>query len=99
MWETLENVTSVNRVNLNKNERLISLIGGMLLLLYAAVRVPLTAVLALCAAAYLIFRGLRGFCYFYDQLGLNTAVQEPGEAQSKNGTPTLVETADLAKTG
>jgi hypothetical protein len=77
MWETLENITNVNQVNVNKNERLFSLVGGVILLLYAVFRIPFTAVLALLAAIYLLFRGVRGFCYLYTQFGMNTAVELP----------------------
>jgi len=75
MWDTLEHISNINRVNVNKNERLYSLIAGGFLLLYALIRIPFTAVLALGAALYLFFRSIRGFCYIYDQLGLDTATQ------------------------
>lgn len=84
MWETLENLTNVKQVNIDKNERLLSVGAGTILLLYAAVRIPLTAVLAFLAAVYLFFRGIRGFCYFYHQLGLNTAVPLPEGAPDHN---------------
>ncbi|HRQ38030.1 MAG TPA: DUF2892 domain-containing protein [Chloroflexota bacterium] len=77
MWETLANLADVKYVNLNLKQRLISLVGGAALLVYAVVRIPFTAVLAFFAAIYLVFRGLRGFCYLYDQLGWNTAVPLP----------------------
>lgn len=77
MWETLATLTDVKDVNINLNQRLFSLAGGSALLVYAVVRIPFTAVLAFFAAIYLIFRGVRGFCYLYDQLGWNTAVPLP----------------------
>ncbi|NIP50656.1 MAG: DUF2892 domain-containing protein, partial [Aliifodinibius sp.] len=58
-------------------ERWASLVAGTTLLLYAMIRIPLSAVLAALAAAYLFFRGIRGFCYFYDRLGMNKAVELP----------------------
>lgn len=77
MLESFAKLTDVSDVNINKNERWASLAGGAILLLYAMIRIPLSAVLAAVAAAYLIFRGIRGFCYFYDQLGMNRAVALP----------------------
>ena len=89
MWNMLEDITNVNHVNINKDERTFSLIGGAILFLYALIRIPFTAVLALLAALYLFFRGVRGFCYIYDRLGQNTAVQLPTTAEEQtyhNGT-------------
>jgi hypothetical protein len=81
MWQMLENITHINRVNVSKEERSISLLVAIPLLIYVFVRIPLTAVLALFAAGYLILRGLRGYCYIYEQLGLNTAVSLPARIQ------------------
>ncbi len=77
MWDTLASITNVDQVNTNRDERFVSLISGGLLLLYALIRIPITAVFALLAALYLFFRGMRGFCYIYDQLERNTAVSSP----------------------
>ncbi len=84
MLELLKNFTDVNEVNLNKEERMVSLVGGGILLLYALIRIPLTAVLAALAASYLFFRGMRGFCYLNDRLGLNKAVDTPLFSEVKN---------------
>jgi uncharacterized membrane protein len=80
MLESLTKLTDVTDVNVNKDERWASLAGGAILLLYAMIRIPLSAVLATVAATYLIFRGIRGFCYFYDRLGMNRAVALPPTA-------------------
>lgn len=84
MWETLENITNVSQVNVSKNERWISLAGGSVLLVYALIRIPLAAVVAFLGAVYLFFRGIRGFCYVYDLLGKNTAVQLPANGLHQN---------------
>lgn len=84
MWETLASLTDVKDVNINLNQRLISLAAGAALLVYAVVRIPFTAVLTFFAAIYLIFRGVRGFCYLYDRLGLNTAVLRPKTERHAN---------------
>ena len=95
MWDTLASITDVERVNTNREERLFSLIGGGIFLLYALIRIPITAVLALLAGLYLFFRGWRGFCYIYDQLGENTAVsspqlQQPEQRETANTSPVFI---------
>ena len=74
MLESLSKFTDVKEVNINKDERWASLLVGAVLLLYAMIRIPLSAVLAALVSFYLFFRGIRGFCYFYDKLGKNKAV-------------------------
>jgi hypothetical protein len=42
-------------------------------------------VLAAIAAAYLFFRGLRGFCYIYEGLKMNTAIPaHPSYEETQN---------------
>lgn len=77
MLDTLTKFTDVKDVNVSKDERWASMIFGAIFLLYAMIRIPLSAVLAAIAAGYLFFRGFRGFCYFYDRLGMNKAVELP----------------------
>lgn len=84
MLDLLKNFTDVNQVNLNRDERMASLAGGTILLLYALIRVPFTAVLAAVTASYLFFRGMRGFCYINDRLGLNKAVDIPTLSEMQN---------------
>ena len=91
MWETLNSITTVNQVNVNKDERFLSMVGGSVLLLYALIRIPFSAVLALIAAVYLFFRSIRGFCYIYDQLGQNTAVNLSSLEGQSNGVTAVVE--------
>lgn len=94
MLESLAKLTDVKEVNINKEERWASLAVGAVLMLYAIIRIPLSAVLATAAATYLIFRGIRGFCYLYDRMGMNRAVTLPPtlvrnnyKQQSRVGTP------------
>lgn len=84
MLESLERFTNINEVNVNRDERWVSLAVGAVLMLYAMIRIPFSAVLAVAAAAYLFFRGMRGFCYFYDRLGMNKA-----EAIENSATPMM----------
>lgn len=84
MWETLESITNVNKVNVSQSERWISLVGGSVLLVYALIRIPMVAVVALFGAVYLLFRSIRGFCYLYERLGKNTAVQLPADESYPN---------------
>lgn len=93
MWETLENLTNVKKVNVNRDERFISVLAGTLFLVYALVRIPFMAIVSLAAAGYLFFRGVRGFCYIYDRLGQNTAVQLPQTEPFSNGESPVVPTA------
>lgn len=87
MLESLTRLTNVTTVNVSKEERWLSLAIGSILMLYAAIRIPLSAVLAAVAAAYLFFRGLRGFCYIYEGLQMNKAIHNHtsnGEAQGQS---------------
>lgn len=88
MLDLIKNITDVNEVNLNRDERMMSLAGGIILLLYAIIRIPLSAVLAAVTASYLFFRGMRGFCYINDRLGLNKAVHIPSLSEVQNNQQT-----------
>jgi uncharacterized membrane protein len=74
MLESFARFANVNTVNISREERWLSLAAGTVLLVYSTIRIPLSAVLAALAAAYLFFRGLRGFCYIYEGLQMNTAI-------------------------
>jgi uncharacterized membrane protein len=84
MLESLAKLTNVNEVNVSKDERWASLAAGAVLLLYAMIRIPLSAVLAVAAACYLFFRGFQGFCYLYARLGMNKAIERPVIHEIKN---------------
>jgi uncharacterized membrane protein len=68
---------SVLPINLDKNERLISLAAGLLMMVYGLVRLPLTAVMALIGGSYLLYRAIKGHCYIYAQLGLDKVKEAP----------------------
>lgn len=85
MLESLARFTDVNEVNVNREERWASLAAGTILLLYAIIRIPLSAVVAVLAASYLFFRGMSGFCYFYERLGMNKAADNPTKPRMENG--------------
>lgn len=68
---------SVLPVNLDKNERLISLAAGLFMVIYGLVRLPLTAVMALIGGGYFLYRAIRGHCYIYAHLGLDQIKQPP----------------------
>lgn len=77
---------SILSINLDKNERLISLAAGALMVVYGVIRLPITAVMALIGGAYLLYRAIKGYCPIYAQLGLD---------QRHKPTPTrMVKTAD-----
>jgi uncharacterized membrane protein len=62
---------SVVPVNLDKNERLVSLVAGVILVVYGFIRLPLTAVAALIGGTYFLYRAIKGYCPIYAQLGLD----------------------------
>jgi uncharacterized membrane protein len=66
-----DNQQPVLPINLDKNERLISLGVGGLMVAYGLVRLPLTAVMALIAGSYFLYRAIKGYCPIYAQLGLD----------------------------
>lgn len=65
------NIAKVNanqKVNVNQRERIVSaMLGGALLLL------PCRSLIGKVLAIVLLYRAVRGHCYFYQALGLNTA--------------------------
>lgn len=80
------NYNPVLPVNLDKNERMISLAAGLFMVVYGLVRLPLSAVMALIAGAYFIYRAVKGYCYIYDQLGIDrlTETAVPHRRQTAN---------------
>lgn len=57
--------------NVGKNERIISVVAGFLLSVYARRRV--TALPLIIPAGYLIYRGATGYCYLNELTGRNTS--------------------------
>lgn len=62
---------SLVTVNLDKNERLVSLVAGVVLVVYGFIRLPLTAVAALIGGTYCLYRAIKGYCPISAQLGLD----------------------------
>jgi hypothetical protein len=87
-------------VNVDANERLLSLIGGGLLALYGLLRLSWVPFVMLLSGAYLLYRGLKGHCYLYEALGINRAIdlRRVGEVARKdhfsNVAPPSVERGD-----
>jgi uncharacterized membrane protein len=78
--------STVLPINLDKNERVISLLAGLVMIVYGLVRLPLTAVMALIGGSYFLYRAIKGHCYIYAQLGLDKIKESP--------TPYLTRTAE-----
>lgn len=78
-------ILDVGEVNVGLPERSLTLAVALPLLLLGLVRLPFKALLALGAGAYLLWRGLRGYCFVYDWLGINTAVPAPKPRLNSNG--------------
>jgi hypothetical protein len=89
-------------VNVDANERLLSLIGGGLLALYGLMRLSWIPFVMLLSGGYLLYRGLKGHCYLYQALGINRAIdylRRVGEAVQEdrfsNVPPPSVERGDV----
>lgn len=76
MMRTVRTGTNGKRplVNLDSNERLASLVAGLVLGLYAIIRLPTSVLVALLGSGYLLYRALSGHCYINEALGINRAV-------------------------
>lgn len=89
----------ITTVNLNKNERLASFVGGAVLFVYGLIRLPITAVLLLASGAYLLFRGLKGFCFIYEALGIDRTAamvrDGVGANRFRNEPPAEVRDSDV----
>ncbi|MGH2537850.1 MAG: YgaP family membrane protein [Candidatus Promineifilaceae bacterium] len=84
-----DNVVTIQQpplsVNVDSNERLLSVLAGAFLALYGLARLSLST-LALLAGGYLLFRGVNGHCYLYDALGVNTAEWSPPQRRPAGQT-------------
>ena len=72
-------------VNVGDAERWLSLLGGGLLALYM-LRRSLGAVVLLCGAGALLYRGLKGQCALYQALGISTVAHDPQPASPRSVT-------------
>jgi uncharacterized membrane protein len=75
--------TILQPVNVGTGERLLSLVGGKMLLLYVLRHYPLGGFLLAGLGGALIYRGLTGYCHAYGQLGVNRARRRPSAAVLK----------------
>ena len=62
-------------INVGKNERLASMIGGSVIALMGFTRGSVTGLALGAIGAALVYRGYTGHCQLYDSLGHNTAAQ------------------------
>jgi len=70
-------------VNVGDGERWLSLLGGGLLALYM-LRRSLGAVVLLCGAGALLYRGLKGQCALYQAMGVSTVAHDPQSASPRS---------------
>ena len=61
------------RVNVNEDERWVSLLAGGALTGLGLLRGGMSGLLTLGAGAGLLYRGMTGHCHLYEALGVNTA--------------------------
>jgi uncharacterized membrane protein len=58
-------------INMSETERALSVIGGAALALYGISRMPKGAIILLAGGLYAIYRGAKGHCDVYEQLGVD----------------------------
>lgn len=66
-------VSESSRINVHKNERLLSTVGGGLMVLGGLRRFSLPGLVTAAAGGILLYRGLTGHCPGYETLGIDTA--------------------------
>ncbi len=91
-----KNQQSVLPINLDKNERLISLAAGLFMVIYGLVRLPLTAVMALIGGSYFIYRAIKGHCHIYAQLGLDKVTEAPSPSIRRTAERQQADVVDAA---
>jgi len=64
-------------MNVGETERIVSMVGGAALLLYAVNRGSWPGLVAGVAGADLLYRGITGYCVIYDKMGMSTAYEQP----------------------
>ncbi|MCI0393368.1 MAG: DUF2892 domain-containing protein [Chloroflexi bacterium] len=86
-------------VNVDSNERMLSMVAGVMMALYGLIRLPWSAVIALAAGLYLLYRGVTGHCYLYETLNVNTAVSRlPNRSYARDdGVPRVVKEDPVAE--
>jgi hypothetical protein len=71
-------------VNMEKNERLISLGAGAAMIVYGLIRRSLATVAFIGAGAFFLYRGVTGHCPGYEWLDINRAL-DSGERDTSAG--------------
>lgn len=64
-----------DHVNMSEMERMISVVGGTALALYGLSRLSLPSMILLGGGLYAVYRGARGRCHIYEQLGIDHGEQ------------------------
>ncbi len=64
-----------DHVNMSEMERMLSVVGGTALALYGLSRLSLPSMILLGGGLYAVYRGARGHCHVYDQLGIDHGEQ------------------------
>jgi len=64
-------------MNVGETERIVSMVGGAALLLYAVNRGSWRGLVAGAAGADVLYRGITGYCVLYDKMGISTAAEQP----------------------
>jgi len=72
-------------VNVSDGERLLSVLGGVMLGLYGLGRIRLSGLVLAALGGALVYRGLTGHCRAYDGLGINRASMLTGETRGNRG--------------
>jgi len=71
--QSWQQMTKTDKVNVNESERLLSLFGGLVFVLFGLLRRSAGSAAFLFGGVYLIYRGLTGHCHAYESMGLSTA--------------------------
>lgn len=67
---------AMSAINVGRDERLLSVLGGAVLMIRAGMRGNrLAAFLSALLGGYLVYRGATGHCYVYESMGVTTAVK------------------------
>lgn len=82
------------RVNVGTVERLVSLAGGLILVLLGVTRKSFSGLAAAAGGAYLVYRGLVGHCVGYQLLGIDTSRYGQRQLPADEPPPASVESGD-----
>jgi uncharacterized membrane protein len=69
-------------INMSETERTLSIVGGAALALYGLSRMPKGSLILLAGGLYAVYRGVKGHCDVYEQLGIDHGeLSNPGAAE------------------